>query len=70
MRMATIDGSVRDVAHAQEIVAVVTPLLLPGAVLRVTPKLVKVDMSRVREYDKSVAAGGESSLPQSTLQTP
>ncbi len=50
MVKGTIDGGVRDQQHGGRILDAVMPLLPSGAVVRVTTKLVKVDMSRVRRY--------------------
>lgn len=60
MQKATIDGSVRDKAHAHEIVVAVLAALPDGMRVRVTPHLVKVDKmpGRVYTQNKLLAEGG------------
>lgn len=50
-----IAGEVKDKALAQEYLDAIIPLLPSGAVVRVTPKSIKVDMADVRGYDKNDA---------------
>lgn len=55
MQTEHIDGGVRDKAHAQDILDAIRPQLPTGARVRITPKLVKVDLSDAMPYTTIVA---------------
>lgn len=70
MAKGTISGQVKDKALGQAYLDAVLPLLPSGAVVRVTPKSIKVDMSRVKRYNKTNAetegvSGSVDELPVS-----